>query len=106
MAYSQMFIVCLMQMQKILLVSVLMVYVLPDSKFNSKHRSWPVIWEAGIVIEVPPWTQVMYLSSLFLHLNIDGSVPTRDNSNVIEGDIVDMGVRDRGLIASEHTETC
>ncbi|KAH9835168.1 uncharacterized protein C8Q71DRAFT_764447 [Rhodofomes roseus] len=77
-------------------ICVLMVYVLPNSKFNSKHRSWLVIWEAGIVIEVPPWTPVIYPSSLFLHFNIDvhdiefvhtdGSVPEKDKHNVIEGD--------------------
>ncbi|KAH9840804.1 uncharacterized protein C8Q71DRAFT_741322 [Rhodofomes roseus] len=77
-------------------ICVLMVYVLPNSKFNSKHRSWLVVWEAGIVVEMPPWTPVMYPSSLFLHFNIDvhdiefvvtdGDWPTKHNSRPIDGD--------------------
>jgi len=40
-------------------------------KFNHKARSWLVIWEAGVIIELPPWVLVLYPSSLFLHFNID-----------------------------------
>jgi len=39
--------------------------------FNSKERSWLVIWEAGIVVEMPPGVFAMYPSSLFFHFNID-----------------------------------
>ena len=41
------------------------------AKFNSKHRSWLVVWEAGIVVELPPWVPVVYPSGLFLHCNVD-----------------------------------
>ena len=39
--------------------------------FNSKERSWLVIWEAGVVIEMPAGVFVMYPSSLFYHFNVD-----------------------------------
>jgi hypothetical protein len=39
--------------------------------FNSKERSWLVIWEAGIIVEMPPGVFVMYPSSLFFHFNVD-----------------------------------
>jgi hypothetical protein len=40
-------------------------------KFDSKSLSWLVIWEAGIIIELPPGVFLMYPSSLFFHFNID-----------------------------------
>ena len=69
-------------------VCILLVYVLPgcesslleafracpDSgadKFNHQKRSWLVLWEAGVVVELPPWVLVAYPSSLFFHFNID-----------------------------------
>ncbi|TFK72417.1 hypothetical protein BDN72DRAFT_894773 [Pluteus cervinus] len=52
-------------------VCVVIPYLLPDSKFDYKRRSWLVIWEAGVIIEMPPWTAAIYPSSLFFHFNID-----------------------------------
>ncbi|KAJ6477466.1 hypothetical protein C8R47DRAFT_937425, partial [Mycena vitilis] len=67
--------------------------------FNHFQRTWLVIWEAGVVIQLPPWVLVLYPSALFYHFNIDidqlefvsteGTVdwPTRDNSRpVVAGD--------------------
>ncbi|KAG2337864.1 hypothetical protein BDR05DRAFT_838057, partial [Suillus weaverae] len=48
-------------------VCVIFIY----GQFNSKERSWLVIWEAGLVIEMPPGVFVMYPSSLFFHFNVD-----------------------------------
>ncbi len=42
-----------------------------SAKFNSKERSWLVIWELGIVLELPPGVIALYPSSLFLHWNVD-----------------------------------
>jgi hypothetical protein len=39
--------------------------------FNHKAKSWLVIWEAGVIIEIPPWVLVLYPSSLFFHFNVD-----------------------------------
>ena len=44
--------------------------VLP-AHFNHTMRSWLVIWEAGVVIELPPWVLLLYPSSLLYHFNID-----------------------------------
>lgn len=41
------------------------------AKFNHQKRSWLVLWEAGVVVELPPWVLVAYPSSLFFHFNID-----------------------------------
>ncbi|KAK7043052.1 hypothetical protein VNI00_008790 [Paramarasmius palmivorus] len=56
--------------------------------FNHRERCWLVIWEAGIVLELPPGVFLIYPSSLFLHFNIDraqflvteGEPPTPHNS--------------------------
>ncbi|KAJ4492441.1 hypothetical protein C8R41DRAFT_919995 [Lentinula lateritia] len=59
--------------------------------FNHHEKCWLVIWEAGIVVELPPGVFLFYPSSLFLHFNIDvsdlpvfttqhGETPTRENS--------------------------
>ncbi|KAJ7081474.1 hypothetical protein C8R43DRAFT_853427, partial [Mycena crocata] len=39
--------------------------------YNSKRRGWIVLWEAGVYVELPPWTLVGYPSSLFYHFNVD-----------------------------------
>ncbi|KAG1769733.1 hypothetical protein EV702DRAFT_1202763 [Suillus placidus] len=72
-------------------VCVLFVY----GNFNSKERSWLVIWEAGLVLEVPAGVFVMYPSSLFFHFNVDmcdielvcthGELPTPENSSSLDG---------------------
>ena len=43
----------------------------PLDTFNHTKRSWLVIWEAGVVIELPPWVLLLYPSSLLYHFNID-----------------------------------
>ena len=43
----------------------------PIERFNHTKRSWLVIWEASVVIELPPWTLLLYPSSLLYHFNID-----------------------------------
>ncbi|TFK57991.1 hypothetical protein BDN72DRAFT_907214 [Pluteus cervinus] len=52
-------------------VCVVVVYEAPEASFDHTTRSWLVIWDAGIIIEAPPWTALVYPSSLFLHFNID-----------------------------------
>ncbi|TFY82050.1 hypothetical protein EWM64_g1963 [Hericium alpestre] len=52
-------------------VCALMAYVSPTSNFNHTKKSWLVLWEAGIIIELPPWVLLVYPSSLFFHFNID-----------------------------------
>ncbi len=92
MAFSPVWIVftaSLMQIPKTLLASVfftsiaypgvsLLLYesfllCLPSllAEFKSKERSWLVIWELGIVVELPPGVIALYPSSLFLHWNVD-----------------------------------
>ena len=41
------------------------------AKFNHTVHSWLVIWEAGVIIQLPPWVVFIYPSSLFYHFNID-----------------------------------
>ncbi|EDR02732.1 uncharacterized protein LACBIDRAFT_332267 [Laccaria bicolor S238N-H82] len=79
-------------------VCVLVIYQLGETKFNHKRRSWLVLWEAGVAIELPPWVLAAYPSSLLFHFNIDltdfefvtapeGEQPTRQNSEpLVEGD--------------------
>ncbi len=40
-------------------------------KFNHKYRTWLVIWELNVIMEMIPWALTSYPSSLFLHFNID-----------------------------------
>ncbi|KAG6374571.1 hypothetical protein JVT61DRAFT_3924 [Boletus reticuloceps] len=39
--------------------------------FRSETRGWLVIWELGIVVELPVGVLLLYLSALFYHFNID-----------------------------------
>ncbi|TRM68001.1 hypothetical protein BD626DRAFT_564875 [Schizophyllum amplum] len=39
--------------------------------FNHRERCWLVIWEAGVIIELPPGVFLAYPSSLFYHWNVD-----------------------------------
>jgi hypothetical protein len=41
------------------------------AKFNHSQRSWLVLWEAGVIIELPPWVVAIFPSSLFHHFNYD-----------------------------------
>ncbi|KAJ7359399.1 hypothetical protein DFH08DRAFT_647599, partial [Mycena albidolilacea] len=53
-------------------VCVLLIYVLRCGKnFDHSKYTWLVIWEAGVAIELPPWTLAIYPSALFYHFNID-----------------------------------
>ncbi|KAK6977887.1 hypothetical protein R3P38DRAFT_3334620 [Favolaschia claudopus] len=72
-------------------VCVLVIYVLDGFVFDDDLYTWIVIWEAGVVVQLPPWTLAMYPSCLFYHFNVDvdeiefvstkGNVrPTRENS--------------------------
>ncbi|KAJ7688131.1 hypothetical protein B0H17DRAFT_1135786 [Mycena rosella] len=38
---------------------------------NHHQRTWIVIWEAGVAVQLPPWVLAMYPSALFYHFNID-----------------------------------
>lgn len=71
-------------------VCLLMVYVLPGSNFDHHKKTWLVLWEAGVAVELPPWVFFAYPSSLLYHFNIDvddiefvcapaGVQPTRDS---------------------------
>ncbi|KAJ3866993.1 hypothetical protein EV359DRAFT_61873 [Lentinula novae-zelandiae] len=62
-----------------------------EGHFNHHEKCWLVIWEAGIVLELPPGVFLFYPSSLFLHFNLDitdlpvvttphGETPTKENS--------------------------
>ncbi|KAA1471025.1 hypothetical protein DENSPDRAFT_849962 [Dentipellis sp. KUC8613] len=62
--------------------------------FNDKERAWLVLWEAGVIIQVPPGVFVAYPSSLFLHFNFDrflivttpdGQLPTPETVEYLDG---------------------
>ncbi|KAF8872654.1 hypothetical protein BD779DRAFT_1679595 [Infundibulicybe gibba] len=40
-------------------------------KFNHSKRTWLVLWEAEVAIQLPPWVVCLYPSSLLTHFNID-----------------------------------
>ena len=42
-----------------------------SGEFNSKEKAWLVLWEAGLVIEVPPGALIYYPSALFTHFNVN-----------------------------------
>ncbi|KAL1737812.1 hypothetical protein HDZ31DRAFT_78864, partial [Schizophyllum fasciatum] len=48
-------------------VCVILVY----GNFNHRERCWLVIWEAGVIIELPPGVMIGFPSSLFYHWNVD-----------------------------------
>ncbi|KAJ7249159.1 hypothetical protein B0H12DRAFT_1234820 [Mycena haematopus] len=85
-------------------VCVLLIYVLECGvDFNDTQRTWIVIWEADVIVQLPPWTIAIYPSALFFHFNIDvdqiqfvttdGNVrPTRENARPIQdGDDIGRG---------------
>lgn len=45
--------------------------ICPGKKFNHSKRSWLVLWEAGVAVQLPPWTIMAYPLSLLFHFNID-----------------------------------
>ncbi|KAJ7628785.1 hypothetical protein FB45DRAFT_44329 [Roridomyces roridus] len=62
------------------------------AQFQDEVRTWLVLWEAGVAIQMPPWVLALYPSSLLYHFNVDvnniefvttaGDVlwPTKENS--------------------------
>ncbi len=40
-------------------------------KFNHHEKAWLVLWEAKLIIELPPGVLIFYPSSLFTHFNVD-----------------------------------
>lgn len=39
--------------------------------FDHRRKAWLVIWEAGVIIEIPAGVFIAYPSSLFYHFNWD-----------------------------------
>ncbi|KAI0072119.1 hypothetical protein K474DRAFT_452056 [Panus rudis PR-1116 ss-1] len=54
-----------------LLVCAVFVYYYGKVPTKGKEHVWLVLWEAGLIIEVPPGVAILYPSALFLHFNID-----------------------------------
>jgi hypothetical protein len=54
-----------------LLRTTLLLLLACAGKFNHKERCWLVIWEAEIVIELPPGVFLFYPSAIFYHWNAD-----------------------------------
>lgn len=44
---------------------------LPPDNFNDTQRTWLVLWEAGVAIQLPAWTAALYPSALLFHFNVD-----------------------------------
>ncbi|KAK6984027.1 hypothetical protein R3P38DRAFT_2663054 [Favolaschia claudopus] len=77
-------------------VCVLLIYLLEGFVFDDELYTWLVIWEAGVAVQLPPWTLAMYPSALFYHFNLDVHMikfvtvegkehPTRQNSKPLGG---------------------
>ncbi|KAK6969205.1 hypothetical protein R3P38DRAFT_2671227 [Favolaschia claudopus] len=77
-------------------VCVLLIYLLEGFVFDDELYTWLVIWEAGVAVQLPPWTLAMYPSALFYHFNLDVHMikfvtvagkerPTRQNSRPLGG---------------------
>ncbi|KAK6997021.1 hypothetical protein R3P38DRAFT_2540835 [Favolaschia claudopus] len=77
-------------------VCVLLIYLLEGFVFDDDLYTWLVIWEAGVAVQLPPWTLAMYPSALFYHFNLDVHMikfvtvagkerPTRQNSRPLGG---------------------
>ncbi|KAA1477406.1 hypothetical protein DENSPDRAFT_885082 [Dentipellis sp. KUC8613] len=68
--------------------------VFVHGRFHRKERAWLVLWEAGVIIQVPPGGFVAYPSSLFMHFNSDrslivttpdGELPTLETTEYSDG---------------------
>ncbi|KAK7049025.1 hypothetical protein R3P38DRAFT_3175279 [Favolaschia claudopus] len=73
--------------------------------FNHKYRTWLVLWEMSLYLELAPWTLTTYPSAIFFHYNIDihrlgivstpanVDIPTPENSEPLarDGDQVGRG---------------
>ncbi|KAF8193075.1 hypothetical protein K438DRAFT_1969559 [Mycena galopus ATCC 62051] len=81
-------------------VCALLVHVLKGfENFNHTKRTWLVLWEAGIVVELPPWSMAIYPSALFYHFNID----VHDIQFVTtEGDVRPTPTNSRPIIAGDE----
>lgn len=65
--------------------------------FDHKRKAWLVIWEAGVIIEIPAGVFVAYPSSLFYHFNWDiGELDLFDLEIVILTVCVHRGGHHRG----------
>ncbi|RPD69760.1 hypothetical protein L226DRAFT_575408 [Lentinus tigrinus ALCF2SS1-7] len=70
--------------------------------FDHKQKAWLVLWEAGLIVQLPPGVVMFYPSSLFIHFNVnitdtnlkdkikivfteDGSMPTPETSSPLHG---------------------
>jgi hypothetical protein len=66
--------------------------------FNHKARSWLVVWEAGVIVELPPWVLVLYPSSLFLHFNIDIHGKLKDCAFIYESSGLMLEIQTSSLL--------
>jgi hypothetical protein len=55
-------------------VCTLVVYKIPGTKYNHSVRTWLVLWEARVVIQLLPWVVLLYPFSLIRHFNVDGGL--------------------------------
>ncbi|THH28035.1 hypothetical protein EUX98_g6147 [Antrodiella citrinella] len=78
-----------------ILVCAVLVYYVGKGPVNNQERIWLVLWEAGIVIQVPIGVLIVYPSALIMHFNIDiadlhfvttdhSEIPTPENSKPME----------------------
>ncbi|PPQ98313.1 hypothetical protein CVT26_013513, partial [Gymnopilus dilepis] len=77
-------------------ICAVVVYAIPGKSFNHRKKAWLVLWEAGLVVELPPWVVFLYPSSLLYHFNVDvediefvltdGEKPTPQNSTPLGGE--------------------
>ncbi|KAI0724249.1 hypothetical protein C8T65DRAFT_563960, partial [Cerioporus squamosus] len=51
--------------------------------FNHKEKVWLVLWEAKVIIEIPPGIFLFYPSAVFTHFNCDISAGRETRSNNI-----------------------
>ncbi|RPD69242.1 hypothetical protein L226DRAFT_539921 [Lentinus tigrinus ALCF2SS1-7] len=77
-------------------LALMMCVVFVYGNFNYKEKAWLVLWEANVIIELPPGVFLFYPSSLFTHFNVDicdaqfyttkgGEYPTRENTSPLNG---------------------
>lgn len=58
---------------------------------DNKEKIWLVLWEAGVVVEIPTGVAIIYPSALILHFNVvitpNGERPTRENSTPLNSGV-------------------
>ncbi|KAJ7078585.1 hypothetical protein B0H15DRAFT_752671, partial [Mycena belliarum] len=52
-------------------ICMILTYILLCVNFDHRNRSWIVLWEAEIAVQLAPWTLAGYPSALFYHFNVD-----------------------------------